>query len=333
MARQRLLQNKKLFSPGKVSRERRVLEGVGSGFFSGKDSRTISLVKMGPIASVVPEMHLGGGMSTNYTNGLGIEKVELEEVNPNLCGGRVENHLGKTTPSSPDRDSNLDLPVLSGQAQHDKRVSQLRHRGRYIMETCNISLEEVKTVSIKTEPQWDSELHLKEESQSKTEIKTDQHRSLISKTSKSKLLKDNSECDSNIKCVGEVQELHLHVEFEEKNSKENAIKKRYFKSNEKLVHGDIVLNMEVHIPSVKKKIALAIPSQADTVYHMEALEIDARQKIVVKILFQEGIVWHMGAVSQNCLETHRHNELHEGIPGIESGQCQQSTHGIWADEN
>nr|CAD7604692.1 unnamed protein product [Timema genevievae] len=35
-----------------------------------------------------------------------------EEVNPHLRGGRVENHLGKTTPSSPDRDSNLDLPVL-----------------------------------------------------------------------------------------------------------------------------------------------------------------------------------------------------------------------------
>nr|CAD7399343.1 unnamed protein product [Timema cristinae] len=52
---------------------------------------------------------------------LGIGKVELEEVNLHLRGGRVENHLGKTTPSSPDRDSNLDLPVLSSRAQHDKR--------------------------------------------------------------------------------------------------------------------------------------------------------------------------------------------------------------------
>nr|CAD7413935.1 unnamed protein product [Timema cristinae] len=50
-------------------------------------------------------------------------QVELEEVNPHLRGGRVENHLGKTTPSSPDRDSNLDLPVLSSLAQHDKRQS------------------------------------------------------------------------------------------------------------------------------------------------------------------------------------------------------------------
>nr|CAD7569484.1 unnamed protein product [Timema californicum] len=64
-----------------------------------------------------------------YTRGLGVGKVDLEEVNPHLCGRRVENHLGKTTPSSPDRDSNLDLHVLSSLAQHDKRVGQLRHRG------------------------------------------------------------------------------------------------------------------------------------------------------------------------------------------------------------
>nr|CAD7398674.1 unnamed protein product [Timema poppensis] len=60
-----------------------------------------------------------------------IGKVELEEVNPHLRGGRVGNHLGKTTPSSPNRDSNLDLPVLSSRAQHDKRVSQRRHRGGF----------------------------------------------------------------------------------------------------------------------------------------------------------------------------------------------------------
>nr|CAD7403339.1 unnamed protein product [Timema cristinae] len=48
-------------------------------------------------------------------------KVELEEVNPHLRGGRVENHLGKTSPSSPDRDSNLNLPILSSRAQHYKR--------------------------------------------------------------------------------------------------------------------------------------------------------------------------------------------------------------------
>nr|CAD7407485.1 unnamed protein product [Timema cristinae] len=50
------------------------------------------------------------------------------EVNQHLRGGRVENHLGKTTPLSPDRDSNLNIPVLSSRAQHDQRVSQLRPR-------------------------------------------------------------------------------------------------------------------------------------------------------------------------------------------------------------
>nr|CAD7194381.1 unnamed protein product [Timema douglasi] len=68
--------------------------------------------------------------------------VELEEVNPHLRGGRVENHLGKTTPSSPDRDSNLDLPVLSSRAQHDKRVSQLRHRGGFHRMCLRIATEE-----------------------------------------------------------------------------------------------------------------------------------------------------------------------------------------------
>nr|CAD7259308.1 unnamed protein product [Timema shepardi] len=43
-------------------------------------------------------------------------QVELEEVNPHFREGRVENHLGKTTPSSPDRDFNLDLPVLSSRS-------------------------------------------------------------------------------------------------------------------------------------------------------------------------------------------------------------------------
>nr|CAD7575180.1 unnamed protein product [Timema californicum] len=79
--------------------------------------------------------------SPDNTRCNGIGKVELEEVNPHLRGGRVENHLGKTTPSSPDRDSNLDLPVLSSRAQHDMRVSQLRHRGG--------SLEEKQQVIMK----------------------------------------------------------------------------------------------------------------------------------------------------------------------------------------
>nr|CAD7567639.1 unnamed protein product [Timema californicum] len=50
-----------------------------------------------------------------------LNEVELEEVNPHWRGGRVESHLGKTTPSSPDRDSNLDLPALSSPPQAHKR--------------------------------------------------------------------------------------------------------------------------------------------------------------------------------------------------------------------
>nr|CAD7432512.1 unnamed protein product [Timema monikensis] len=91
-------------------------------------SRTHELPTSNPPQPPTPRLTTRSGytlLSTNYANG----KVELEEVNPHLRVGRVENHLGKTTPSSPDRDSNLDLPVLSSRAQHVKRVSQLRHRG------------------------------------------------------------------------------------------------------------------------------------------------------------------------------------------------------------
>nr|CAD7571154.1 unnamed protein product [Timema californicum] len=59
-------------------------------------------------------MRGGSRVRVGLERGLG--KDELEEVNPHLRGGRVENHLGKKTPSTPDRDLNLDLPVLSSRA-------------------------------------------------------------------------------------------------------------------------------------------------------------------------------------------------------------------------
>nr|CAD7429607.1 unnamed protein product [Timema monikensis] len=46
-------------------------------------------------------------------------RLNLEEVNLHLRGGRMENHLGNTNPISPDRDSDLDLPVLGSRAQHE----------------------------------------------------------------------------------------------------------------------------------------------------------------------------------------------------------------------
>nr|CAD7262768.1 unnamed protein product [Timema shepardi] len=69
-------------------------------------------------------------LNTNYSNGLVIGKVELEEVNPHLRGGRVENHLGKHHPPVHLTEIQTSIsPVLSSRAaQHDKRVSQLRHR-------------------------------------------------------------------------------------------------------------------------------------------------------------------------------------------------------------
>ncbi|CAG2061224.1 unnamed protein product, partial [Timema podura] len=48
-----------------------------------------------------------------------LRRLNLEEVYSHLRGGRVENHLGKTTPSSPAIDLNLDLPILGSQAQHE----------------------------------------------------------------------------------------------------------------------------------------------------------------------------------------------------------------------
>nr|CAD7445673.1 unnamed protein product [Timema bartmani] len=47
-----------------------------------------------------------------------LRRLNLEEVKPHLSEGRVENHLVKTIPNSPNRDSNLDIPVLSSLAQH-----------------------------------------------------------------------------------------------------------------------------------------------------------------------------------------------------------------------
>nr|CAD7411377.1 unnamed protein product [Timema cristinae] len=53
----------------------------------------------------------------------------VEDDSPVTCMYTGITNLYRCFNSSPDRDSNLDLPVLSSRAQHDKRVSQLRHRG------------------------------------------------------------------------------------------------------------------------------------------------------------------------------------------------------------
>nr|CAD7577462.1 unnamed protein product [Timema californicum] len=88
------------------------------------------------------------------------KEVELEEMNPHLRGGRVENHLGKTIPSSPDQDSNLDLPVLSSRAQHNKRIAggsvgfEFPHSSLYLVSDSNVcedSVDKLLTDSLGTE--------------------------------------------------------------------------------------------------------------------------------------------------------------------------------------
>nr|CAD7567792.1 unnamed protein product [Timema californicum] len=102
-----------------------------SQFFDANAAALVPIVGGGSTGVTSPARHSAAPAKS--------PRVELEEVNPHLREGRVENHSGKTTPSSPDQDSNLDLPVLSSWAQHDKRVSQLRHRGGCIrkdVDTC-----------------------------------------------------------------------------------------------------------------------------------------------------------------------------------------------------
>nr|CAD7405632.1 unnamed protein product [Timema cristinae] len=50
---------------------------------------------------------------------VGLGRLDLEEVNTHLHGGRVENYLGKSTPSSPDQDLNLNHPIPGSLAQHE----------------------------------------------------------------------------------------------------------------------------------------------------------------------------------------------------------------------
>nr|CAD7586202.1 unnamed protein product [Timema genevievae] len=76
-----------------------------------------------------------GGVNEKPLQDGTLSYLAKEELNPHLGGWRVENHLGKTIPSSSDRDSNLDLPILGSLAQHETSVlanytteeGQLRH--------------------------------------------------------------------------------------------------------------------------------------------------------------------------------------------------------------
>nr|CAD7442399.1 unnamed protein product [Timema bartmani] len=71
-------------------------------------------------------------------------RLNVEEVNPHLRGGRVEKYLGKTTPSSPERDSNLDLIVLGSLAQHETSAlaNYTTEAGQYVLESGILYLPE-----------------------------------------------------------------------------------------------------------------------------------------------------------------------------------------------
>nr|CAD7400516.1 unnamed protein product [Timema cristinae] len=52
----------------------------------------------------------------------GIRRLYLEKVELDLCGGRVENHYGKSTLSTPNQDLNLDLPFIRSLVYYERRA-------------------------------------------------------------------------------------------------------------------------------------------------------------------------------------------------------------------
>nr|CAD7405031.1 unnamed protein product [Timema cristinae] len=76
--------------------------GDSSGAASPLTARSLRLERVAQaLAQSQEELRRLYALSTNYANELEIGKVKLEEVNPHLRGGRVENHLGKPPPVHP----------------------------------------------------------------------------------------------------------------------------------------------------------------------------------------------------------------------------------------
>nr|CAD7589724.1 unnamed protein product [Timema genevievae] len=68
-----------------------------------------------------------------------LARLNMDEVNPHLREGRVVNHIGKTSSSSPELDSNLDLLVLCSLAQHKTNV--LANYATKVLEAHYIKME------------------------------------------------------------------------------------------------------------------------------------------------------------------------------------------------
>nr|CAD7258276.1 unnamed protein product [Timema shepardi] len=77
----------------------------------------------------------------------GFGKVELEEVNPHLRGGRVENHLGKTTPVHP-----TEIRTSISPSSAVEQLNMTRALANYATElffTVNITINHLTTQQIR----------------------------------------------------------------------------------------------------------------------------------------------------------------------------------------
>nr|CAD7198868.1 unnamed protein product [Timema douglasi] len=83
-----------------------------------------------------------------------------KEVNPHLCGGRVENHQGKAISSSPDRDLNLDLHDLGSQAQHETGALANYTTKKVYSNLCGGRVENNFGKTTRSSPDQDSNLNL-----------------------------------------------------------------------------------------------------------------------------------------------------------------------------
>nr|CAD7203762.1 unnamed protein product [Timema douglasi] len=98
---------------------------------------------------------------TNYATEAGIGKVELEEVNPHLRGGRVETHLGKTTPVHSTEIRTSISPSSAVELNTTSARTRIRFR-RVVNIYINFNKMEGET-SVKIEPEEDLEYYLHQE--------------------------------------------------------------------------------------------------------------------------------------------------------------------------
>nr|CAD7423422.1 unnamed protein product [Timema monikensis] len=166
-------------------------EVSGSDYLKEEDPRLFRSVKTGrgPLSESWVEQHLDNtkecekslmcvyklckvdfrywGLQTRverFLQDIRIGKVELEEVNPHLRGGRVENHLGKTTPVHPTEirtsispSSAVELNMTSALANYAteaalRKTLLIAHRQVWTWqdEWCGMTIEDVRDMEMRT---------------------------------------------------------------------------------------------------------------------------------------------------------------------------------------